>query len=316
LEKISRIEKGVWFEMRAKRGESSEILIEEVKKIISEFNTKLTLRQIYYQLVSKHLIQNVKSQYQRLSKILVKARHDGTIDWEDIEDRTRSASGGDEEEDSAQEHFDQAVNYMKNSWEYYNLPTWLNQPIYLEVWFEKQALEGIFKQITKKYNVTQLACKGYSSHTMGYELKKRIDALKTIGEDMSAKELHIVYFGDHDPSGIDIYRFVQVMCERFGLDVNFERIAITKEQIEKYNIPPMFAKSSDSRYEKFVADYGMDVVELDALRPDVLQKLIEDEIRKRFDWEIYEQTKAEQEKRRKQIKRMINKFLKQGAGEK
>jgi len=96
------------------RGINSKTLLEEVKKIIKEFDTKLTLRQIYYQLVSKHLIENIRSQYQRLSKILVKARYDSIIDWEDIEDRTRNATGGDTKEETSDEHFDTALNYMKN----------------------------------------------------------------------------------------------------------------------------------------------------------------------------------------------------------
>ena len=254
--------------MKAKRGQDSETLVKEVKQIMDEFQIKMTLRQIYYQLVSKHLIENIKSQYQRLSKILVEARHNGTIDWEDMEDRTREAKGGDDELDTPKNHFDSAFHYLKNCWQAYRLPKWKDQPIYLEVWFEKQALEGIFSEICKQENVVWLACKGYSSHTTGYELQKRIEAL------VEEKEIHIVYFGDHDPSGIDIYRFIQEMCDRFGLVIKFERVAITEEQIKEYNIPPMMAKSSDSRYAKFVADYGTDVVELDALRPDVLQDLI------------------------------------------
>jgi len=290
--------------MKAKRGVDSKTLIEEVQKIIAEFNTKLTLRQIYYQLVSKHLIENVRSQYQRLSKILVKARHDGVVDWEDMEDRTRAATGGDEEEETPQDHFDNALNYFKNCYHYFDLPKWKNQPNYVEIWFEKQALEGIFESITKDWNLVQLACKGYSSHTMGYELSKRLDNLD------EEKEVWIFYFGDFDPSGLDIYRFIKDMCDRFNLTINFKRIAITKEQIRKYKIPPMMAKSSDSRYAGFVADHGTDVVELDALRPDVLQKLINDIIESKFDPDILEEVKEEQKEKRKHIEKMVKKVLK------
>jgi len=289
--------------MKARRGVDSKTLLVEIKKIVDEFDTKLTVRQIYYQLVSKHLIQNVISQYQRVSKILVKARHEGEIAWRDIEDRTRQETGGDHSEETPEEHFKGALAYLKSCYEYFNLPMWKNQPIYVEIWFEKQALEGIFDQVTKKFNVVQLACRGYSSHTMGYRLRQRIARLD------QGKEIHIVYFGDFDPSGIDIYRFIQDMCERFGLNIEFSRVAITKEQIVKYKIPPMMAKSSDSRYAKFVADFGTDAVELDALRPDILQKLIEDAIREKFDYEIYEEVQEDQKKMRRTIKRMINKLL-------
>ncbi len=285
------------------KGIGSKELLEEIKKVISEYTTRLTVRQIYYQIVSKHLVQNILSQYQKVSKVLVEARHNGEVDWEAIEDRTRNAKGGDETEETPEEHFETAKNYLKNCWEYYRLPMWKNQPIYLEVWYEKQALEGLFDSITSRYNVVQLAIRGYSSHTMGYELEQRL------AEVEEGREIHIVYFGDFDPSGMDIYRFIQDLCERFGLVIKFERIAITPEQIKKYNIPPMIAKKSDSRYTGFVAEYGKDVVELDALRPDVLQQLIKEAITSRFDWNIYEEVKKEQEAKRKKIKDLIKDLL-------
>lgn len=285
------------------RGADSKTLLEEIKKVISEYTTRLTVRQIYYQIVSKHLVQNVLSQYQKISKILVEARHNGEVDWEAIEDRTRNAKGGDEEEESPDDHFENAKNYLKNCWEYYRLPMWKNQPKYLEVWYEKQALEGLFDAITKRYNVVQLAIRGYSSHTMGYELQQRLDGIDP------DREIHIVYFGDLDPSGMDIYRFIQDLTERFGLKIKFERIAITPDQIKKYNIPPMIAKKSDSRYSGFVANYGTDVVELDALRPDVLQKLIQESITSRFDYNIYKEVLAEQEENREVIKQKIKELL-------
>jgi hypothetical protein len=287
--------------MKERRGADSKMLLEEIKKIIERYTTKLTVRQIYYQLVSKHLIQNVVSQYQRVSKILVAARHDGEIDWDNIEDRTRQESGGDDEELSPQEHYKRWDEAFRNSWKYFKLPMWKNQPNYVEIWFEKQALEGIFKEVTQKYNVVQLACKGYSSHTMGYRLLQRVGFLD--GERQ--KNIWIFYFGDQDPSGLDIYRFIQDMCERFGLSINFRRVAITKEQIERYNIPPMMAKASDSRYEKFVAEYGEDVVELDALDPNVLMELIESSIQSKFNRDTYDDVLKMQGEMREKIKEML-----------
>jgi len=282
---------------------NSKDLLAEIIKVIESYDTRLTVRQIYYQLVSKHFIENVRSQYQRVSKILVKARHDGDVDWDAIEDRTRQSEGGDDSEKSPEDHFDSAVNYLRNCWKYFRLPKWKNQPKYVEIWFEKQALQGIFSEETSKFNVTQLACRGYSSHTMGRELQKRIEEITD--ERPEIEEYHIIYFGDLDPSGLDIYRFIQDMCSRFGLTIKFERVAITKEQVQKYNIPPMFAKSSDSRYNKFVAKHGTDVVELDALNPTVLQELIRKSIEKHFDKDIHAEVIDEQEQMRKDIKNMI-----------
>ena len=256
---------------KARRGLDSPQLLEKIKEIISSYDTKLTVRQIYYQLVSKQQIENVISQYIRVCKILVEARHNGEVRWNDIEDRTRQETGGDYSLKDPESYYENQKEEFMDSWDFYTVPMWLNQPYYVEIWFEKQALEGIFKKVTDKYNVTQLACKGYSSHTMGYRLGQRLKWLDE-NEDGSKKKVKIYYFGDYDPSGLDIYRFIQDMSRRFGLEIEFERVAITKEQIEKYNIPPAMAKKSDSRYEGFVVQHGDIAVELDALEPNVLMK--------------------------------------------
>lgn len=279
---------------------ADEIII-EVQQIISEFQTSLTLRQIFYQLVSKHIMPNNVSSYKRLSRILVKARHNGDIEWNDMEDRTRRTTGGDIEEKAPEDYFENARYYLENCWEYFELPKWLNQPKYVEVWFEKQALEGIFDSGTSPHQIVQLACKGYSSHDVGFRLAERL----RLQED---KEIHLLYFGDWDPSGIDIYRFIQDMAEMFNLDIQFERIAITQDQIATYNIPPMMAKSTDSRFAKFVAEHGTDVVELDALRPDVLVNLIKESVEKHFNFDIYAEVKNQEENAQSEIKRMIESY--------
>lgn len=283
-------------------------LIEAVRDIIDRYDTKLTLRQIFYQLVSKHIIPNNISAYQRLSKTLVWARHNGEIDWESIEDRTRILHGRDEEPETPEDHFRGAMRYFANCDDYYRLPFWHNQEKYLEVWFEKQALQSLFYRITDQYNVSGLPIRGYSSHTVGHELRKRVEEI--IEQRPMIKEYIILYFGDFDPSGEDIFRFIQDMSEMFNLSINFEKIAITPEQIKKYNIPPMMAKKSDSRYNGFVAKYGeKSAVELDALDPEVLQKMIKESIERHIDEDIREERSEEQEELRAKVRAMIKKTL-------
>ena len=281
---------------------SKEKIITTVSEIIDSYTTRLTLRQIFYQLVVRHMIPNTMNQYKRLSKILVDARHAGQINWESMEDRTRTITGGDRTEGTPEEWFDSAKYYLNNCWRYFKLPHWLNQENYVEVWFEKQALEGIFDSATSHHNIVQLACKGYSSHDVGYKLQQRVSSLT------DSRKAHILYFGDWDPSGLDIYRFIQDMAEMFDLTISFERIAITQDQIQQHQIPPMMAKSSDSRYAKFTANFGQDVVELDALDPDVLSDLIDECVKKHFDFDEHTNTLQKQKEGEEEIKRLINDY--------
>src|SRR3990167_10305739 len=54
-----------------------------------EANRPMTVRQVYYQLVSRQVIENNRSSYQGVSKALVWARQEGHIPWDWIEDRLR-----------------------------------------------------------------------------------------------------------------------------------------------------------------------------------------------------------------------------------
>lgn len=73
------------------RKEKTQKILDTVVEVLNELQDywPLTLRQIYYQLVSRLVIENHKNQYVRLSNILVRAREDGIIPWNVMEDRTR-----------------------------------------------------------------------------------------------------------------------------------------------------------------------------------------------------------------------------------
>lgn len=68
-------------------------LIEYCNTIITQYQAqgfRLTLRQLYYQLVSRDRIANKQTEYDRLGSIINDARLAGLIDWAAIEDRTRN----------------------------------------------------------------------------------------------------------------------------------------------------------------------------------------------------------------------------------
>lgn len=63
-------------------------LIEVAKNILAE-DYPMTVRQVFYQLISRQAIKNNRGQYQAVSNALVDARREGVIPWEWIEDRLR-----------------------------------------------------------------------------------------------------------------------------------------------------------------------------------------------------------------------------------
>ncbi|MBA7584827.1 hypothetical protein ES695_00975 [Candidatus Atribacteria bacterium 1244-E10-H5-B2] len=269
-------------------------LLAQVQKIIDSYDFALTLRQIYYQLVAKQIIPNEQRYYKKLSRICVKGRDEGILPEEGFSDRLREI-----DKPSAWLDLNGFMETVKRS---YNKDKWQNQPKYLEIWTEKDALRSVLTEITYPYDISLMVARGQLSRTAIYEASERYKA-------KDDKECYLYYCGDFDPSGLSIYNSIRKRLEDFGMFINYERIALTERQIEKYKLPSDPGKESDPNYNKFVSIYGSDmVVELDSLPPDVLRKIVEDCIIKNIDYELLGQV---QEKERDEGIR-LNKFIEKG----
>ncbi|GAJ10542.1 unnamed protein product, partial [marine sediment metagenome] len=120
-----------------------------VNEIISQYDIKLTVRQIYYRLISDpyNLFENTKSRYTQFDKMLVVARERGEVDHTSIEDRTREALGGDFDYGSPQEFLRSEIDSLKNCWQDYIMEMWKDQEHKIEVWVEKDALSNLIFQV-------------------------------------------------------------------------------------------------------------------------------------------------------------------------
>lgn len=257
--------------------------LKKVREVLKELSAyrPLTLRQIYYQLVGKGYIENNKSQYVMLSKLLKWARIDGHISWSDIEDRNRDyyGSGGNSNVDLFIE------NEIEGLFKYYSRDLSQSQPKYIEIWIEKDALSSIFKNVARKYYVPVTVCRGFSSVSFLNDFKDRLD-WKAKGRPSL-----MLYFGDFDPSGVEMLKAMKTtLQDELGIsDIEFKRIGLLKEDIEKYKLPhnPDALKEKDTRAKRHVEQYGQVAVELDALRPDVLEEKIQEAIEAEFDMDAF-----------------------------
>lgn len=157
----------------------------------------------------------------------------------------------------------------------------------------KRGLSGILRPLTTKYNVLLLSNKGYSSASAIHDAAQRI-----ISHTSQGKKCHILYLGDHDPSGNDMVRDIRDRLDKLRCIVSVEKIALTMKQIEQYDPPPNPAKKSDPRSEKYVTEYGDQSWELDALKPEALNELVESNIKKYLDMDKYKNI-VEKERREK-----------------
>jgi hypothetical protein len=261
-------------------------IIQSANEIIAEYQRqgfRLTLRQLYYQFVIRLIIPNRERNYKNLGQAISEARLAGLIDWSAIEDRSRPPRSPPE--------WDNIEDLVSSAVATYRLPRWNGQENYVELWVEKDALAGVLWPMASRYHVTLMVNRGYSSQSAMYESALRFR------HEANEKKLFLLYLGDHDPSGEDMVRDVRDRMEVFGVEnLHVEKIALTMEQVEKYNPPPNPAKMTDSRAAGYVALHGDKSWEVDALPPDVLSRLIENRIEKLFDDEIGKPILEQEEK--------------------
>ena len=279
----------------------------------------ISLRTLHYNLVSREIIPNTRSGYNTLSKYIVKARKEGRLSWDHIIDETRHSIADFHDSYISPEKYVHELLYrlgeLHNDYEEI-LYKWYKQPYYVEIWLEKNALVGTFRTFLEGKHVRLVPNRGYGSWTYAFENCRRLsermheldrkydDINDIVTENSIQKEIHILYFGDYDPSGVDmdVLRDKQVayFIKYFGLkNVYFHRIAITRELIKKFKLPSKPKDQStieklnrDTRTNDFKERHGgkLYAVELDALlayQPDKFERFVQDAVSEYYKPEIY-----------------------------
>jgi hypothetical protein len=276
-------------------------LVFHANNIIDEYERAgytLTLRQLYYQFVSRNIIENSKHSYKNLGSIITKARMAGLISWESIEDRNREHQTFWCEEDE--------MVPIKNLPRYIRYDQWARQDFYVEVWVEKEALGNVISRACGPYMVPHLSCKGYLSASEAWRAGRRF--LKKLEDD---KKCILIHLGDHDPSGIDMTRDNRNRMDiftGFPNEVSVNRIALSMDQVEQYSPPPNPAKITDSRAKGYIEKFGEVSWELDALEPKILEQMIREEICQYIDEDIWSEVEDMEREKEEMLKRVYSRW--------
>lgn len=262
---------------------ATERLIDLMNDIVDDYQAqgfRLTVRQLYYQLVARDIIPNTLQEYKRVASIINDGKLAGLIDWEAIEDRTREFVRQTRWESGAQILRAAVNSFHKDMWKY--------QAYRVFVIVEKEALVGVLEPTCREWDTPLLAARGYPSGTVLREFVMS-DILPCIEE---GKEPLILHLGDHDPSGIDMSRDLEERISLFADErIEVRRIALTMDQIRAQRPPENPAKSTDARYAAYRKIHGTKSWELDALSPAYLADLLRGHIERvviKAEWDMVE----------------------------
>lgn len=273
--------------------------IDRINGIIEEYldaGYTLTVRQLYYQLVARDIIPNNEKSYKQTTSIVNDARVAGLIDWDAIEDRTRSFE--------ERGRWAKPQDILTASAKQYHTDPWATQDKRLFLVVEKEALVGVFQRVCHQYDVPLLAARGYPSASVVRDFAKREI------EQNDDKDVVILHFGDHDPSGIDMTRDLEERFELFGWNGEFtlKRMALNYDQIEELKPPPNPAKATDARFVKYRQRFGDKSWELDALPPTVLSEMAESEILRHVDPKRWEKWQKGIDAARKKMLKLVEQW--------
>lgn len=176
--------------------------------IVAEYEAagfKLTLRQLYYQLVARGYIANKQTEYKRLGSIIADARLAGLVSWAAIEDRTRNMRGN--------SHWKNPEEIIKSAIYSYRVDKWGSQPMRPEVWIEKDALVGVIADVCQQLDVNYFSCRGYVSASEMWEAGHR-RFKRYIADGQTPVIIHL---GDHGRKRewVVTHQIVR-MCCNFG----------------------------------------------------------------------------------------------------
>lgn len=267
----------------------------------------LTVRQAYYQMVARLVVDNNHAQYRRVSRVLKEMRMEDMVPWGAFEDRTRRTTdkrGWSNVQEWLQAQID---NFARPAW--YGRCYVQKQDVYVEVASEKDALSTIMEEVVYPFCTRLNVGRGHVSTTMRQQMAVRFD--KAV---MRGQKPILLYFGDFDASGVAIPRSLQrLLAKEHGVEVDVRRVALLPEHIVTYNLPtdPEAAKPSDPNYKAWLRDYGPEqpMVELDALHPAQLETLLREALESTYDMQEFAAEQAIEREERRQIKEVRNGVL-------
>lgn len=274
---------------RAKRAKTQRCQ-EAIFGVFATNKPQMTVRQVYYALAVRGIVPKTKAGYRQTCYQLGVLRRDGTMPYGWIADNTRWQI-----KPTTYTGVESAMQIWHDA---YRRDMWESQNVHVEIWVEKDALAGVIAPVTRYYGVPLFVARGFSSMTFAYDAAEEIKEID--------KPTYIYHFGDFDPSGINAAESLQAELWGHGASASFERIAITREQIDNMGLPTLPVNRKDPRAKTWNHPF---VCELDALPVNVLRSLVRECIEAHIDKARWEHTKEAERLERQTLDAMHGYFV-------
>lgn len=227
-----------------------------------------TVRQVFYALTTRGHVSKTEQGYKQVAYHVLQMRRLGLLPYSFVADSTRWMR--------KPTTYNSLADALANMQKHYRRSLWADQPVYVEIWIEKDALAGVVSEVTEQYDVPLMVTRGFPSESFVFEAAQTINA--------QDKPAFLYYFGDFDPSGVSISDNLADKLKRWAPSAVFSRQAVQLHQVIEMSLPtrPTKRNKKDMRARGWEGDS----VELDAIPADVLRQMVRNCITRHIDGEV------------------------------
>jgi hypothetical protein len=252
------IYKASMIKRKRRTGAEIDAIKDAMYRVLEEVHPR-TARNVFYVISGMGLIQKTENEYNNtVIRLLTRMRKERRLPFSWLADATRWIR-----KPRTYRGLEHAIDEFASA---YRRDLWESLDVHVEIWTEKDAIASIMYQETNRWDVPLLAGRGYASHSFLYNTAEYI---KEIG-----KPAFIYYFGDYDPRGLDISRFVEEHLREYAedIDITYERVGVTREQIDRMELPTRPTKREESGFGR---DFDAESVDIDTVDPRTLRAMVQ-----------------------------------------
>lgn len=239
----------------------------------------LTLRQIFYMMVSGDGYEKTEKSYKRLCETMNKARRAKLIDMKSIRD-----DGLIEQKPTGWRDYEEFVDNIRIWAKRLERNRQDGQPVFLMVWCEAQGMVPQLASAVREWHVPVISSGGFDSTTTKHDMAVRISRYDAV---------EILHIGDHDPSGVHICSSLdedlQEFLNYYGGELTVTRLAVTPYQVESMGLPTAPRKRTDKR------SFEGETTQAEAIPPRELRRIVQSAVESRIDDEIFSDVKDEEQ---------------------
>lgn len=251
--------------IRRSRGEVDQL--ESQIYAVLEADHPQSVRHVFYRMTDPRLpvsVEKSENGYRHIQHRITEMRRSGKLPYGWITDATRRGYFTNTFTDKAE--------FIRRFAGLYRADLWAMADAYVEVWAESRSIAGVIHGDCNDLAVSLYPAGGFSSITLAYQAAEFINDATGNGE----REANVIYIGDYDPAGVLIDKSIEKeLRAHLHSDVvlNFHRIAITEDQIERYDLPTKPRKTGDKR-----ALHVKSTVEAEAMPAHILRTMLREAI--------------------------------------